>query len=190
MRLIVLLCFIVLGLGCGSGEEMKNMGEAANRAAGGDAAGRSGSIDSEVVGGYMPGDINKVDVQPQRNTTATAAGDTYTGVTIATGSGATAIRESLENDPILKMYQRELDSLNSAESRPVARIDALNAALIARIKEIEQAAMKATPSVTVTGNTMVVIAPRNVGKDPPVNTTEDASMAKELVPVIEAAKPK
>ncbi len=190
-RLFV-LGMMFAALGCGSGDEMGRMADAGSRATGGDASGRSGSIDSDVVGGYMPGDINKIDVQPQRNTTATAAGDNFSGVTVNAAGGAAAVREAMAADPLLRSYQREIDELSetTAESRPTERIDALRSAIAARAKEIEQAAARSAPTITVTGNTMVVVAPRVVGKDPPATTEADASLAKEIVPVIEAAKPK
>lgn len=189
LKLVMMVWVLVAMCGCAS-DGMAGMGEAAQKASGGDASGRAGSVDSKVVGGYMPGDIESWDVKAQRNTTSTKAGDVYTGVSITAGSGANALREAVASDPIVVMLREEISSLRQLpiEQRPLDRLDALRKELTERIKDIETAAAKATAGITVGDVHQEVKAEAMVGKDAPPVTPADGAAAKEITSVIHAGK--
>ena len=186
----LLAIMLVFVLGCANPDGMGGMGEAAAKASGGDAGGRAGSIESDIVGGYMPGDIEAWRVTAQRNTTASKAGDVYSAVTVNAASGASALREAVASDPVLGLIRDEIAALKTAERTPetTARLDALRAELAARVKELETAAAKASPSITIGDVHQEVTASPTIGKDPPAVTTADAAAAAEIKGVIGAAK--
>lgn len=187
-KLFAALMLVLMLTSCGSADEMRGMGEAANKAAGGDAGGRSGAIKSKIVGGYMPGDAFAPDVSAERNTTASTAGPTYSIGTVAAGGGADAMSKAIATDPIVVEIKSAMDAEKALppETRSVERLAALRGELAARVREIGEQAVKASPQITVTGNTMLVIAPSATGTAPPNTTAEDVKAAGEIQGIIGA----
>lgn len=186
---ILLIVLMAAFTGCASDDGMGGMGTAANRATGGDASGKSGGIDSKIVGGYMPGDIDSWDVKAQRNTTASSAGPTYSIGTVASGGGADAMQKAIVADPIVTEIREQIAGEKAlGEKASPERLQILRGELAARVKEITDAAVRATPQITVTGNTMVVVAPSNTGVTPPPVSAEDAKAAAEIQGIIGAAR--
>ena len=186
---ILLIVLMAIFTGCASDDGMGGMGTAANRATGGDASGKSGGIDSKLVGGYMPGDIDSWDVKAQRNTTASSAGPTYSIGTVASGGGADAMQKALAVDPIVVEIREQIAAEKALGERASSeRLATLRGELVARINSIADQAGKAAPQITVTGNTMVVVAPSNTGVTPPPISPEDAKAAAEIQGIIGAAR--
>mgnify|MGYP000461613777 FL=1 len=186
---ILLIVLMAIFTGCASDDGMGGMGTAANRATGGDASGKSGGIDSKLVGGYMPGDIDSWDVKAQRNTTASAAGSSYSIGTVAAGSGAEAMQKAIAADPVVIEIKAAIDAEKALGERASSeRLATLRGELVARINSIADQAGKAAPQITVTGNTMVVVAPSNTGVTPPPISPEDAKAAAEIQGIIGAAR--
>ena len=149
----------------------------------------SGGIDSKLVGGYMPGDIDSWDVKAQRNTTASAAGSSYSIGTVAAGSGAEAMQKAIAADPVVIEIKAAIDAEKALGERASSeRLATLRGELVARINSIADQAGKAAPQITVTGNTMVVVAPSNTGVTPPPISPEDAKAAAEIQGIIGAAR--
>lgn len=191
MSRILIAIAVLITLGCQSGEDMVPLADAANRASGGEASGKSGSLTTKFTGGYTTtGDLtnNAQEVNAQRNNTVTKAGDVYNNVSLAVGGGPKALQEAIEADPIVSIIRAEIASLNesTAESRPVERIRELTAELKARVREIEAASAKATPSVTISGATQTVTAPSNTGTPAPDITANDVEASKGIKPIVDA----
>lgn len=190
LRAVLALLMLFFAFGCASDDGMKGMGDAAAKATGGDASGRAGSIDSKIVGGYMPGDIESWDVKAQRNVTASKAGDVYSAVTVNAGSGAAAMREAIAADPVLGLIRDEIAALKNAERTPetTARMDALRHEMADRVKELETTAAKSSPNITIGDVHQELKIDSMVGKDPPVTTPADAEIAQGVEKLIGTAK--
>lgn len=127
----------------------------------------------------------------QRNTSAQAAGATYSLASVAGGGGGLKTDE-IDADPIVQMIRAEIAAaeipVGEAWVRPVERIDALRAELAARLEVLTKArqAVQAAPSVT--GNVMIVVAPQGIGGAQPATSEVDATLAGQVAGILEAAR--
>lgn len=179
---------------CSSADDVKSLADAANRASGGGADAATGSREIDLSAqvsqtGDQTQEAWSLDVQ--RNTSAQAAGATYSLASVAGGSGGLKADE-IDADPIVQMIRAEIAAaeipVGEAWVRPVERIDALRAELAVRLDVLAKArqAVQAAPSVT--GNVMIVVAPQGIGGAQPATSEVDAALAGQVAGILEAAR--
>lgn len=191
----VLIVFVAMLVSCAGSDDIKGVADAANRAAGGGADAATGSRQIDVAAGVsQTGDVSTEawKVSAQRNMSNTAAGDQFTAVSMAQGSGQAAAERAIANDPVVKLIQEEIAFLaqSPAESRPTERLDSLRAELAARLKVLDEAHARSITPAVVHDVTQIVIAPSAIGRDQPEVTAADGELAKQISQVIDAAKRK
>ncbi len=190
---VFLLCTSCVFAGCASSDDIKGAADAANRAAGGEASGSAGSKAIDLNAGVtQTGDveIDAAKVSAQRNISNTAAGSTYSAVTIASGGGAEALQRAIAADAIVKSLSAEIQDLTAVnrEERPTQRIDDLRAALAARVEKLETELSKSTQPTEIHDVVQIVVAPSALGRDPGGTTQEDVSLARYVADAMRAAK--
>ena len=182
----LLLVFFLASLPCcATGDDLKPIGEAANGSSGGDASGKSGQLSTKLSAQVNQAGDNSTEasgweVSPQRNTTTTAAGWTNTAVSISVAGGAAALRQAVDQDPIIRsiqeaiaQYSEELAALKGKDRVPVeTALREAKAALVTRVREIEAAAAKSTPSFTM-GDVHLTVTNTSPTGSPPVPMTPE-----------------